>query len=312
MSPLRADGTREYSESSIATYKECPLQFFYKYETGLEKIEEEANEHHLVYGKAMHEALKRIYLKDTLESAIKSFKESYPIQLDTEDNAKTIPHGIQVLKDYVSHWSEQDKKWKVIEVEQVASFAYQESGFTVVLDLVMENIEYGGIYGWDHKVVGGKKATLGFDFWNQFEPNSQVTKYYSFIESKYGACSGFFINAIGMGYRSRAYKGEPAGTWHRFQRQMFNRNKSQLELEQRDTRYWIERIEEDRKHGYWAMNTGACRWCSYRPVCSAGWTWPEDRELIEIQYKVNPQVAPQVSEQKGSTLNEHSTGVLSE
>lgn len=297
--PIREDGTREYSNSALQAYKNCPLAYFYKYEIGLAKQEEGASEHHLVYGKAMHEALKKIYLGDSLEASISTFQTLYPVQLDLDDKAKTQENGVRVLREYVKHWAATDKKWKVIAVEQKESFGYVEDGFCVVLDLVMENIEHSGIYGFDHKIVGGKKANLTLDFWNQFEPNSQVTKYYSYIESKYGTCSGFYINAIGMGFRSRAYKGEPAGFHWKFQRQMFNRNSAQLQMEREDTKYWIGRVEESKRSGQWGANTEACRFCTFRPICMAGWNWKEDRELIEIQYVANPQVA-HMSENKES------------
>jgi len=299
-----------YSNSYIQSYKACPLQCFLKYEVGLEKVVEEVGEHHLAYGRAMHEGLKHLYLQDTLKSAQDAFLAAYPKQLDPEDKAKTREQGTQVLERYVKFWAEEDKKWRVLSVEEKETFDYVEEGFTVKLDLVMENKAYGGIYGFDHKVVGGRRATLSFDFWNEFEPNSQITKYVSFIQSKHGECSGFYINALGMGFRSRAYKGEPAGFWTRFERQMFNRNQSQLDLEQRDTVYWITRIEDSKRTNLWGYNTSSCKFCHYRPICQAGWSWPEDQELITIQYLKTPkQPAPQVSEKE--TLSADRSGIPS-
>lgn len=276
-----------YSHSYIQTFKTCPLQCFFSNELKLEKIDEDKTEHHLRFGSAGHKALKALYLGDSLENAKKEFKEEYSKQLDEEDQAKTSENWMKVLEAYCKKQLKEDlMNWKVISVEEKDAFNYaEEDSFTLMLDLVMENKQYGGIYGFDHKIVGGKKATLSFEFWNQFEPNSQVTKYYSYITKKYGDCSGFYINAFGMGYRSRAYKGEPAGFWFRLGRQMFNRNQAQLELEEKDTAYWIKRIEDCKSSGYWGANTESCRWCSFRPVCSAGWTWQNDQELIMIQYK---------------------------
>jgi CRISPR/Cas system-associated exonuclease Cas4 (RecB family) len=296
-----------WSNSYIQDYKSCPLSAYLKYDTGLVKINEEASEHHLTYGRGMHEALKKIYLKDTLESAKKSFLEIYSKQLDTNDNAKTRENGLTVLDAYVRHYASDFDKFKILSCEEKEHFDYaNEENFTVILDLVLENKEYGGIYGMDHKIVGGKKATLNEEFWIQFDPNSQITKYTSFIISKYGECSGFYVNGIGMGHRQRAYKGEPAGFHYRFRREMFNRNTSQLEIESRDTEYWIGRIKESKERHIWGMNTGACRWCSFRQICKAGWTWPEDKELILINYN---QVDPREIEKE---IANASTGILPE
>lgn len=274
-----------YSNSQLQSFKLCPLSYYLRYEVGLKKIEDEGTEHHVNYGSAIHEGLKRIYLGESLEASLKAFKDAYPTQLDSNDNAKTQANGVTLLTAYVKRWSEEDKKWRVVSVEEREGFDYgQVDAFSVKPDLIMENIAFGGIYGFDHKTVGGKNATLSYEFWGRFDPNSQISKYISFIKSKYGDCSGFYINAIGLGFRQRMYKGEPAGFWYRFERQMFNRNSSQLQVEQEDTKYWIERIEQSRATGQFGMNTESCRWCTYKPICSAGWRWPQDQELIEIQY----------------------------
>ena len=288
LTPTAQLGIRmHYSNSYIASYKECPLRCHLTYDIRLEKIEKGTSEHHLQYGRAMHEALKKIYLGSSLESAVDSFKESYPIQLDETDKAKTQINGIKCLEEYVKQWSTEDKKWKVISVEEKETFDYVEDGFTVVLDLVVENKEHGGIYGFDHKIVGGKRATLSLDFWGQFDLNSQITKYYSFIKSKYGDCSGFYINAIGMRWLERKYKDSPVGLNFRFGRMMYSRNIDQLAIEQADTEYWINRIEADKRSNYWGMNTDSCKFCQYREICLAGWRWPTDKELIEINYQVS-------------------------
>lgn len=236
----------------------------------------------------MHEALRLIYLGDSLEKAKDVFKVNYPVQLDEMDKAKTQANGLTTLDEYVKRWHEEDKKWKVLAVEEKEVFDYVDEGFTIVLDLVVENKEYGGVYGFDHKVVGGKKATLTLDFWSQFELNSQITKYTSFVKSKWGDCSGFYINAIGMRWLDKKYKDSPAGFNVRFGRMMYNRNIDQLAIEQADTEYWINRIEADKRAEYWGMNTESCRYCQYREICLAGWRYPEDKELIEINYKVSP------------------------
>lgn len=283
-----------YSHSYLEKYKQCPLSCFFSYEQHLEKIDEEKSEHHLRFGSAMHQGLELLYRGDSLEAAHKAFKSIYTVQLDEEDKAKTIENGVNALTAYVQRWKEEDKKWKIVEIETKDTFAYgDEESFTVKLDIIAENKDYGGIYGWDHKIVGNKKATLSYDFWTQFEPNSQITKYVSYIKSKYGDCSGFYINAIGMRWLQKKYLDSPAGLNLRFERQMFNRNEQQIKQDSDDSQYWIERIEHSRTTGRWGMNTGNCRFCEYRNICAAGWTWETDQENILIQYNQRPRVTKQ-------------------
>lgn len=276
---------RIYSHSHLQQYKKCPLSFKLKYIDSLVKLEDDESEHNLKYGQAIHEALKLIYLGDSLESAKKAFISTYPVQLDPEDTAKTIPNGLTILDEYVKRWAEEDKKWKVIACEEKDEFEYGDESIKCTLDLVMENKEYGGIYGFDHKTAGGSNALLPYHFWNQFNPNSQITKYCSYINSKYGDCSGFYINAIGIRYLKNKYKDSPAGLNLRFERQMFNRTPEQLVLEEKDTQHWINMIEKDRETGYFGMNTDSCRFCGYRSICSSGWTMETDEDLILCQFK---------------------------
>lgn len=290
--------SRIYSHSHLQQYKKCPLSFKLKYIEHLVKIDDDKNEHDLKYGQAIHEGLKHIYLNDTLEGAKKAFLTTYPVQLNEEDLAKTIPNGLLVLEQYVNRWHEEDKKWKVLSADTRDVFEYGDDDFKTTLDLVIENKEYGGIYGVDHKTAGGNNALLSYQFWNQFEPNSQITKYSSYIKSKYGDCSGFYINAIGIRFLKNKYKDSPAGLNLRFQRQMFNRTDQQMKDEEADSQWWIDLIEKSRETGQYGYNTDSCRFCGYRPICSAGWTTQNDMELITCQYKVEKSLTHAIIEKE--------------
>ena len=132
---------RSYSNSYIQDYKTCPWKCFLRNEVRLEPQEEGTSEHHLAFGRAMHEALSLLYKGDSLEAIITAFKKEYPRQLDESDKAKTQENGVFALKKYVDRWREEDKKWRVISCETKERFEYgDEDAFTVKLDLVMENI----------------------------------------------------------------------------------------------------------------------------------------------------------------------------
>jgi hypothetical protein len=249
----------------------------------------------------MHEALAIIYNTDhfhqtetqkrfSLGVATRAFLDAYPVQLDPADKAKTRDNGIKALEFYVGHYAFEDLKHRVLEVEQLD----HDEDWALQLDMVTENTEHGGIYGWDHKITGGKDSKyLGETWWRRYEIDHQVTQYIDQIAKKYGQCDGFYINAIGMGYRQRAYKGEPAGAWFRFGRQMFNRTNEQVEQEWWSVDRTIEEIEESRRlyqlgvpsHRAYGFNTSSCTYCEYRPVCAAGWSWDRDAELITLQYR---------------------------
>lgn len=300
-----------YSTSSISQYRFCPFSYFLSRELRLEPREPDPSAgHHMAFGSAVHVALDLLYKGESLQVALNAFCKAYPTQLDRGDKAKTQDTGVQMLEAYVKQYSGTvtnwppplgramkwglDPYWKVLSSELPDDIdAYTDRAFKVVLDLVVEDTRTGCIYGVDHKVTG--KALSSFkpwDFWNRFDPNSQITRYTDHIKRKYGRCDGFYINAIGMYHRSRAYKGEPAGPWHKFERQMFNRTPAQLRDEEVDTMRWIEDLEAARLahsagvEGAWRRNQDNCCFCEYREqICKNGYDWPRDQALIQLQYR---------------------------
>jgi len=267
-----------YSNSYLQRFRDCPLACFYQYELRLRKRDEGVL-HHMEYSRAFHEALRHLYLGDTLQAAQQAFLDGYPRQLDESDLAKTRHNGVTALAQYASRWREEDRRYKVLSVE---TLEHAEDGFVVKLDLVLQELATEQIYNMDHKVTG---AYLNYDYWSKFEPNSQMCEYNRWTKERYGYCDGFIVNAIALRYRQRAYKGEPAGVWFAFERQTFNVNPSQMQADLDSRRYWVDRVEHAKATAQWGMNTGACKFCEYRDLCKAGWFWPDDAELIDIGYR---------------------------
>ena len=265
-----------YSNSFLQAYAKCGLMGHYQFDLHL--VPREGDSHHLVYGRAMHEAFKVLYLENDLKKAQAVLRACYPKQIDLEDLAKTADNGCFTLEAYIKEYN-WDKEWKLVAVEEMD---HGEDDYVVKLDLVVENIRTGNLYGVDHKFTG---RYLNADFWNEFNPNSQVTQYYKYIKEKYGRCDGFIINAVGMRYRQRAHKGEPAGFWCAFERLILNRSQQQIRQDTISRNDWIADIERSRETGIYRMNTASCRFCSYRQACAAGWTWEEDSELILTHYR---------------------------
>lgn len=281
-----------YSHSFLNRYRSCPLSAQYHYELKLRKRDEGGESHHMAYSKAFHSALEVLYggerpyyMMSDLEASLllrdaqRTFIAQYPKQLRVDDLAKTQSNGVTALTDYCRRWRDEDRKWKILSCETMEN---QDDGFVVKLDLVVEHVDTGQIFGVDHKVTG---KYLNYQYWNGYEPNSQITEYVRFIKERYGYCDGFIVNAIALRFRQRAYKNEPAGFWGAYERQTFNRNDRQLAQELTDRHYWEERVNQSRRDGYWGMNTSQCMFCEYQEICKAGWVWPEDDELINIQYR---------------------------
>lgn len=299
------------SVSNIQMFKDCPLKYKLHSIVGLRKIEDESADHHRLFGQAWHKAMEVIYKAkmeaempdsqwqqsnplrllvpsrrfrvtgEVMKQAKQAFLSAYPKQLDENDNAKTQESGLYALKSYLQKYELEDAtRWRILAVEAAERY---DDGFITHLDMVAENLEHSGIYGFDFKTT---KKALNYDFWRKFEPNSQIARYVDFIKSKYGSCEGFYIRATQFGYRSRAYKGEPAGFYVKHEAQLFNVNEQQIKMEKDSHGYWLRQVELATYTDSFGINTDHCPFCPYRPVCIAGWTYPEDADLILNQYRL--------------------------
>lgn len=268
---------KSYSNSELQSYKDCPLKWFLQWRLALRSIDGESSEHHLRFGAAFHAGLEQLYRGNGLTAARDAFVAGYPTQLDPNDRAKTQANGIRTLVDYANRWREEDRRYRVIAIE-----TRSDDPWSVKPDLIVENIEQGGVYLMDHKTTG---SYLDYKYWGQFEPNSQVTHYLDYAQSEYGPIEGFIINAISFRFLLKASKNGPAGFWNNFERQTFNRRPAQLDYERVSRQLWIEDLERSVEVGFYRTNTSSCYNCSFRSICAPGWTWEEDRELILLNYR---------------------------
>ena len=270
-----------YDNSKLQTFKNCPESYRLKYLMRLRKREEGIEDHDRNFGSAIHHALELHYKGESIEVIKAALEADYPVQLNEEDKAKTLENAITLTMAYISHYKAQDKLWRVIATEVKDEFEIAPGvRFIVKMDLVVE--QQGNIYFVDHKTTG---KALNWSYWSQFDPNSQISAYTAYCRAKFGECSGGIINALKLGYRSRAYKGEPAGFHYEFQRQLFNRNTQQIEAWKKDALQWIAQLEinEASPDSVWRKNEGQCRFCSFKEVCISVC----DDQIIEQLYEVH-------------------------
>jgi hypothetical protein len=292
--------THRYSYSQINTYASCPTLYKLRYEDALVRLGE--GEHDLRFGKAWDAAMNALYAPSgTVVLARTAFATSYPESeypavLPSWSQGKTFSSGLAGIAQYVEHWREEDQWWDVVSIQSRDKHETDDGDSrTVVLDLVVRDKRDGLIYGVDNKSTG---KYLNADFWLQFDPHSQIRQYVDHLQRKYGECGGFYINAAGFRTRTKAYtprtgpdKGVqlPAGDWRDFKRMCFNPNADAIAAERVNFSSWVRKIEGDRESGVWGYNTDYCKrgpiTCPYHVICSAGYQWPRDAQLIEAHYQ---------------------------
>ena len=290
--------TVRYSHSALQLYRLCPLRYALHYQHNLEPLQPPGR-HDLDFGAAWHDGLAILHQRGTVTRAQAVFTATYPEKKYPNPlpsfrggvTGKSFSNGLAALQAYRERWYDDDKYHEVLSVEQ-----YERTDeHALKLDLVTRDTRDGQVYGWDHKTTS---SYLNNDYWQRFDPDSQVRYYTDYIKSQYGHCGGFYINAARFYHYSKAYtprtgpeKGiqKPAGDYVDLARMLFNPNEDCLQLERDNRKYWIERIEHDKLTGNWGYNDQACRQygreCEYLKLCSAGYTWPRDEELILSYYK---------------------------
>lgn len=263
-----------YRNSTVGDYIRCPLAFHFAHNLNLKKIDDDSGEHHRSFGQAFHEALAVIYTKRDIKLAQKTMREAYSVQLDPTDLAKTADNACYVLEKYAEHY-QWDQDWKVLSIEQTD---WDGSYVGVTPDMVVKD-RNDNIFIVDHKTTG---RYLNFDYFADYDPNSQITHYIKRTKDRYGHCDGFIVNAVRFAFLKRASKDRAAGFNVEFERQVFQRTTAQIERTERSTEEWITEIERSRTSGYWraAETPSACRFCSFKSICAAGWSWEEDESLI--------------------------------
>lgn len=289
---------QRYSHSALQLYRLCGLRFKGHYVDHLEPLQP-AGRHDLAFGAAFAAGQAVLRRQGTIAEAQAAFASEYPAEKYPNPlpsyrggiTGKSFANGINTLVDYRDRWAEDDKYHEVLSVEK----RVDTNDHILKLDLVTRDIRDGQVYGWDSKAT---VSYLNNDYWQRFDPNSQVRFYTDYIKKEHGHCGGFYIDATRFYHYSKAYtprvgpdKGvqKPAGDYADFARMLFNPNEDCLQLERDNMVYWIGRIERDKQTGVWGYNDQAChqygRECEYLKLCSAGYSWPQDEELVLSYYR---------------------------
>lgn len=278
----------------LSLYRACPLKFAFRYEYKLVPIQP-PSAHDSNFGSAWDAGLSAWYRDGRADKALDAFavaypQSRYPATLPVNSQGKTFDNGLMALAAYITRWQEEDTHWTVLHVQE--KMTSEDGERSLKLDMIVRDDRDGLVYGVDTKTTA---SYLDGKYWSRYEPNSQVRMYTDHVNERFGHCGGFIINAASFKHRSRAYKGEPAGDWFNFARMTYNPNANALQLERDNFDYWVGRIESDRLSGNWGYNDQSChqygRECEYYQICSSGYSWPQDEELILNHYR---QMCPRV------------------
>lgn len=271
----------EIDYSQLECYKACPRKYYNKYKQCLRKQVEDIRDVDTKFGKAIHSGLEEFYKTWTLEPMYAGFLKHFSVNFKGE-NVKTVEHGLKALELYYNQYVLQDKDFEILDTEVFDSVILDNGiKYLVKIDLVFKHMN--NVYFMDHKTTG----RLTPHWWDNFDLSSQLTGYTYYTKKKYGQCSGGWVNAINVGFRSRKYKDEPAGFYCKFERDIFNRNKEQIENWERELLIWTDRLTNDKD---FPMTTSSCsnyRGCSFKQLCVSVY----DESLMDSMYETYDPIA---------------------
>lgn len=253
-----------YSHSSIETFKNCPLQFNYRY---VEKVKIDLKQNIEAFmGSMVHDTLEKLYtdlkynkllsLEETLEVYNNFWKEKFSFQTVeiirkgyTEENYRSL--GEKYLINYYNKYKPFNQGTTLgLEMELNISLkdkernkVYNLIGYIDRLSLVSEN----HIEIIDYKTNNVAKTQEEVDKDNQLALYSiAIKEQFPFIE-KIDLC-WFFLSA-GI-------------------KQVSNRDNLQLDSLKKEIIIKIREIEDSiEKKNFPAKPSALCDWCSYRSIC---------------------------------------------
>lgn len=267
--------------SQRSSYNNCPWKFHLE-DMGLRRVAYSSMAEDRTFGIAIHEGLKAHYDGKAWEEIERVYTEVYPKDRAYKAEEKSYDSGLFALKNYREYWSEQDKLWEIIGTEVADKVEFNEDSHDLHIDLLARNKQTGEVWAWDHKT---SDKFMGKGYWKKYEIDSQITRYTKWVMDKYGSCGGFIINGIQVGHRQRAYKGEPAGYYQKFERQPFSRNAQQIKFWMDSEKDWQSLIDYCTASGCWPKHQGSlCSWCDYFELCLSS----NNQSVRETLYTTDP------------------------
>lgn len=252
--------------TQVQTFLSCPEKYRLRFLEGLKKIQEDAHDQPRKFGEAIHRGIEAYYAGLGATGMVDHFLSIFPKALTEEETVYTPANGNTVLRYFHDYAQQNDAGYTLVALEKVLEIQLAPGiPFSVKPDRIVRH-DQTGYWAVDTKTTG---KALTEDYWRQYENAAQVSAQAAAVTGTYGQCSGVIIEAIRLGYRSRMYKGEPAGFYVHVQRQIFNRTTAQLDDWKQRALRTLTRLSQTQASGDWEKNTEMCHWCEYSQLCQS-------------------------------------------
>jgi hypothetical protein len=160
------------SNSKVNTWRRCPNQYRYKY---VEKLRPKGKAVQLYRGDWLHQLLMVHYdgedWKARHATLTKDFMKLF--EEEREEYGDLPTECARIMKSYLAHYKEADKNFRVVdsEVDELIPLPNGDT-FNLIIDLILEDRNDGGLWLWDHKTVA---RFMPPDF---MQLDAQLARYY--------------------------------------------------------------------------------------------------------------------------------------
>lgn len=253
-----------YSHSSLETFRNCPLQFNYKY---IEKIEIDLKKNIEAFmGSMVHETLEKLYTdlkynkilsleeiiifyndtwkKNYSQETVEIIREGY-----TEDNYKSL--GEEYLTNYYNTYKPFNQG-KTIGLEMQISISLYDKERDKTYDLI-GFVDRLSLVSDKHLEIIDYKTNISPKTQEEVDIDKQLALYSIAIREKFP-----FIERIDL-------------CWYFLSvgiKQVSTRTEQELEVLKKETIHTIREIEDSiKENNFPAKPSALCDWCSYRSVC---------------------------------------------
>lgn len=258
--------------SRMLAFQRCPQYFAYRYEQGLVPLAERRAA--LDIGSAVHEGLRALYVErvgaeEAIERALATLEQ------ESEERA----YVKDLLGAYCRYWLDDLDRWVVLMAETEMSKVIERDGQKAVLhgrpDLVVQDLQLGGVWHVQHKTVGG---TVGLENYVQkYDLAWHERAYALMLRERYPAYKGTVLNVL------RKLK-RPAASAEHFKRFYVPVGEEQVERFERDALKTCEWIATGERPQF----TESCflynQLCAYHPLCMGQEVWEDQWKAREEDY----------------------------
>jgi len=275
-----------YDSTQVKTFLTCPFKYYLKFCVGL--VQKESTMFHLEFGLLVHTFLEELYKRiqqNNFSSVIKLDEISKNYIDPVGENDKTNEGFVGLCKAYTVHWLDQDKKLKILNIEQIHTFDFNKIPFVVKLDTEIEFQD--NKYSFEHKTT---RMPIKYNYFDAYFLDQQITAQAAAMQEKHTSTSGVMVNVLAVKQYKKNTKDHSKGYNFEFKRSIINRTPAEIDDWRIQINYMIKTIEQHKEKKFFpkALMSHACMSfnsvCPYANICKCSKGMEVEEQIIENMY----------------------------